>query len=96
MKAAVQMGPDYTVILEVYKNINFEELQNLFDITQKLVHKQGEIINVKMIECASPTWTRSSLAHDQPIKWSKAKVRVYSDPVVCSGKMTESADANRK
>ena len=93
MKAAVHMGPDYIVILEVYTNINFEELQNLFDITQKLVHKQSEIMNVKMIECASPTWSRSSLAHDQP---TKAKVRVYSDPVLCSGKMTEPADANRK
>ena len=47
------MGPDYTEIWEVYKNTNFEELQNLFDITQQLVHKQGEILNVKMIECAS-------------------------------------------
>ena len=67
------MGPDYTEILEVYKNTNFEELQNFFDITQKLVHKQGEMLNVKMIECASPSRTKSSLAHDQAIKWPEAK-----------------------
>ena len=73
MKAAIHMGPDCTEIFEVYKNTNFEELQNLFDITQKLVHKQREILNVRMIECASSSWTRSSLAHDQ------AKVRVSSD-----------------
>ena len=71
MKAAIHMGPDYTENLEIHKNTNFEE----FDITQKLVlFKQGEILNVKTIECASPSWTRSSLAHDQAIKWSKAKV----------------------
>ena len=30
------MGPDETENLEIYKNTNFEELQNLFD-TEKLV-----------------------------------------------------------
>ena len=53
MKAAIHMGPDCTEILEVCKNTNFEELQNLFDITQKLVHKQGEILNVTMTVCIS-------------------------------------------
>ena len=86
MKAAIHMGPDYTEILEVYKNTNFEELQNLFHITQKLVHKQREILNVRMIECASLSWTRSSLAHDQANMWSKAKVRVYSDYFYAWGK----------
>ena len=85
-KAAIHMGPDYIEILEVCKNTNFQELQNLFDITQMLVHKHGEILNVKMIQCASPSWTRCSLAHDQAIKWSKAKVRFYSDTVLCLGK----------
>ena len=63
------MELDYTEIWEVYKKANFEELQNLFDVTQKLV----EILSVKMIECVSPSWTRSSLAYDHAIKWSKAK-----------------------
>ena len=70
MKAAIHMGPEYTENLEIYKNTNFEELQNLFDITQKLVfYKQGRILIVKIIECTSLSWTRSSLAHDQAIKW---------------------------
>ena len=34
MKAATHMGPDYIDNLEIYKNTNFEELQNLFDITE--------------------------------------------------------------
>ena len=96
MKAAIHMGPDCIKILEVCQNTNFEELQNLFDITQKLVHKQREILNVRMIECASPSWTRSSLAQDQAIMWSKAKVRVFSDSVLWLGKMTDPTDANRR
>ena len=48
----LHMGPNYTHNLEIYKNTNFEELQNLFDITQKLVtYKQLKIQNVKTIEC---------------------------------------------
>ena len=57
MKAAIHMGPDYTEILEVYKNTNFEELQILFDTAQQLVRKQGEILKVKMVEGASLSWT---------------------------------------
>ena len=90
------MGPDFSEILEVCQNTNFEDFQNLFDITHKLVHKQGEILNARMIECASPSWTRSSLAQDQAIMWSKAKVRVCSDSVLWLGKMTDPADANRR
>ena len=95
MKAAIHMGPDCAEILEVCKNTNFEELQNLFDITQKLVHKQGEILNVTMTECASLSWTRSSLAHDEAIKCSRQKVRVYLEAVLCNGKMKDPADTNR-
>ena len=79
MKAAIHMGPGYTEILKSTR------LQNLFDITQKLMHKQGEILNVKWFECASLSWTRSSLTHDQAIKWSKEKVRVHADSVLCLG-----------
>ena len=47
VKAAVHLGPNYTEELEVYRNTNFEELQNLFYITQKLiVDHQAEILDV--------------------------------------------------
>ena len=36
------------------------------------------ILNVKMIECASLSWTRSPLTQDQAIKWSMAIVRIQS------------------
>ena len=37
MKAGVHLRPDYTENLEVYNHTNFDEFQNLFNITQKLV-----------------------------------------------------------
>ena len=80
MKAAIHLGPNYLANLEVYKNTNFEEIQCLFNITQKLILEHSEeILNVYTIESASPSWTRSTLAHDQMIQWTKAKVRQVED-----------------
>ena len=62
MKAAVHLGPNYTEILEGYRNTNFEELQNLFDITQKwILEREAEILDVSTIGWTSPLWTRSTL-----------------------------------
>ena len=37
LKASVHLGPNYTEILELYRNTNFEGLKNLFGITQRLI-----------------------------------------------------------
>ena len=69
MKAAIHLGPNYVENLEVYRNTNFEELQHLFDVSQKLIlNHQSEILNVKTIEWTSASWTRSTLSHDQVIR----------------------------
>ena len=74
MKAAVHLGPNYTENLEENDDTNFEEIQNLFDITQKLVSEHSEgILNVKTTESTSPSWTRSTMSHDQVIQWTKHK-----------------------
>ena len=84
MKAAIHLGPNYLANLEVHKNTNFEEIQRIFCITQKLILEHSEeILNVNTIESASPSWARSVLSQDQVIQWAKAKVRVYSDSVLC-------------
>ena len=94
MKAAIHFGPNYLANLEVYKNTNFEEIQSLLKITQKLILEHSEeILNVNTIESTSTSWTRSVLSRDQVIRWSKAKVRVYSDSVLCLGKLNGSKDA---
>ena len=37
MKAAIHRGPKYIEISEENRNTNFEEVQNLFDLTQSLI-----------------------------------------------------------
>ena len=50
MKAAIHLGPNYLVNLEVHENTNFEEIPSLFDLTQKLI-----LENVNSIESTSPS-----------------------------------------
>ena len=42
MKAAIHLGPNYLANLEIYKNTNFEEIQRIFNITQKLISEHSE------------------------------------------------------
>ena len=91
MKAATNLGPNYVANLEVYKNTNFEEIQSLSNVTQKLILEHSEeILNVNTIHSTSPSWTRSVLSHDQVIQWTKAEVLVHFDSVLCLGKMNDS------
>ena len=90
MKAATHLGPNYKDNLEVYKNTNFENIRNWFNTKQKLVLEHSEeILDVNTIESTSHPWTRSTLSHDQVIKWTRAKVHFESDSVLCLGKMYE-------
>ena len=59
------------------------------------MHHQDEILNVTPIERTAPSWTRSTLSHDQVIKWTKAKERVYSDSVLCVGQVLDHSEANQ-
>ena len=87
MKAAIHLGPDDTENFEVYK----------FSIAQKLILDHSEeILNVKPIEGTAPSWTRSTLSHDQETKWTKSKVHVYSDSVLCLEKLSYLSEANRR
>ena len=97
MKTAVHLGPSDTEILEVYRNTNFEELHNLFDVTQRLIlEHQAEILNVSPTDWTALLWTRSRITHDQVITWTKEKVHVYSDSVLCLVKMQEHSEANQR
>ena len=69
----------------------------MFGITQRLILEHpAEILNVPPIDWTAPSWTRSTLTHDQVITWTKAKVRVYSDSILCLEKMQEHSEATEK
>ena len=69
----------------------------MFNITQKLILDQNhEIPNVSAIEWHFILWMRSTLLRDEVIKLAKAKVYVYSDSVLCLGKMQEHSEADER
>ena len=87
MKAAIHLGPDFLENSEVCKNTRVENIENVFNISQKLLREHSEeILNVKILAYQSPSWTRSTLFNDNMIKWATAKVCVYADSVLCVGK----------
>ena len=53
-----------------------------------MIHK-NEIFGISTIECNTVPWMRTTLLHDRAINLSRAKERVYSDSVVCLGKIHE-------
>ena len=96
-KSSVHLGLQYQENLAAYRNTNFEELKTLFDITQRLIVEQSfEILDVSSMIYTFSLWMRSTLCHDQVIKLAKAKVHVYSDSVLCLGKIHDHSEANEK
>ena len=73
-------------------HLNVQELriqffESLFNVTKMLIMDNTEIRNVKCLDCETPSWTRSTLLNDQAVQLAKAKVYVYSDSVLCMGKV---------
>ena len=82
MKAAVHLDPRHTDNGEVCQNSEFEDIESLFNVTTKLVSENSETLNVNSIESTSLSFTRSRLLNDRALKWTKARVHVYSDSVL--------------
>ena len=68
----------------------------MFDISEKLmVGQSDEIIGVTPINWEDSSWKYLSLVSDEEvISLSHAKVHVFSDSVLCLGKMNENPQSN--
>ena len=67
----------------------------MFDISAKLVSEQDEIYGVKTIDWENSPWKYLSLIGDeQVISFQRTKVYVFSDSVLCLGKIHENTQTN--
>ena len=82
--------------LELFKNSEFESIKGLFGITRMMIEGNSEIKNVFTADVASSHWEKPVLPQEQAIKWTKTRVYVYSDSVLCLGKMLSPEDAIKK
>ena len=70
-------------------------MKQMFDISEKLIVGQSdEIYGVKTIYWSAPSWKHLSLTGDEEVvSLSYAKFYVFSDSVLCLGKMNQNPES---
>ena len=71
-------------------------MKQMFDISEKLITEQSdEIYGVNTINWGDSAWKHLSLiGGEEVVSLSRAKVYVFSDSVLCLGKMSENPLSN--
>ena len=88
MNSATFMGNNFQDNQNFIVNTTDLTLKNMFDISAKLVAEQGEISNVDTIRWDKHSWKYLSFFVDEKIiNLLRAKVYVFSDSVLCLGKI---------
>ena len=95
MNAARFMGKNFLDNQNYIKNSTYLTLKNMFDITAKLVNEQEEVVGVDKIYLEKHSWKQLSLIGDETvINLQRAKVYVFSDSVLCLGKIHQHPESN--
>ena len=88
-------GKHYSDNWHSIKNTEDLTMKRMFDISAKLVSEQDEIYGVKTIDWEDYSWKYLSLVGEERIiNLQRTKVYVFSDSVLCLGKMNENTQSN--
>ena len=83
-------------IQSVVKNYESLTLKQMFDVTAQLVNNQEEINGLDKILYGKNSWTRLSLIDDEiVIGLQHTKVYVFSDSVLCLGRVLQNPESNK-
>ena len=90
------MAKNYSDNWHSIKNTEDLPMKQMFDISEKLVSEQSdEIYGVKTINWENSSWKYLSLiGDDQVISLQRTKVYVFSDSVLCLGKINKNPQSN--
>ena len=95
LNAATFVGKNFSTIQSVVKNHESLTLKQMFDVTAQLVSNQEEINCLHKILYGKNSWTRLSLINDEiVINLQSTKVYVFSDSVLCFGKIHQHPECN--
>ena len=95
MNAATFMGKNFLDNQNSFMNSTDLTLKKMFDISAKLVGEQDEIFNVDKIHWEKHSWKHLSLIGDETvINLQRAKVYVFSDSVLCLGRVHQHPTSN--
>ena len=96
LQAAVHLGKDYDANLQFVRNHLGNMMGQLFNETEKLISEQTEITGVHTINFTELTWMPTSLLCKKAYQITNAKTYVFSDSVLCVGKMGDDPIATWK
>ena len=95
LNAVTFMGKNYSTMQNVVKNHESLTLKQMFDVTAQMVHNEEEIYCLDKILYQKNSWTQLSLINDPVIiGLQSAKVYVFSDSVLCLGKVLQHPECN--
>ena len=94
LESSVFMGKNYSDKWHSIKNTKDLTMKQMFDISAKLVSEQDEIYGVKTNDWENSSWKYLSLIGEERINLQRTKVYVFSDSVLCLGKIHENAQPN--
>ena len=95
MESAVFMGKNFQNNQNFIVNTADLTLKQMFDISAKLVTEQDEISGLETIGWEEHSWKYLSLiGGERIINLQRTKVYVFSDSVLCLGKIHQNPDAN--
>ena len=95
MNAATFMGKNFSTVESFVKNYEDLTLKQMFDVTAQLVNDQEEIHGLDKIQWEKDSWKRLSLIGDETvINLQSTKVHVFSDSVLCLGRILQHPDSN--
>ena len=96
LQASVFMVKNHSDNLHSIKNTEDLTMKQMFDTSEKLISEQSdEIYAVNTINWEDSSWKHLSLIGDeQVISLHHTKVYVFSDSVLCLGKVNENPQSN--
>ena len=95
MESAVFMRKNYLNNCQSIANTTDLTLKQMFDISTKLVSEQDEISGLETIGWENHSWKYLSLIGDERIiNLQRTKVCVFSDSVLCFGKILKTPQSN--
>ena len=96
MESAVFMGKNYQNKCQSILNTTDLTLKQKFDVSTKLVSERGEISGLETVGWENHSWKYLSLIGDERIlNLQRTKVYVFSDSVLCVGKILENLPIER-
>ena len=95
LNAVTFMGKNYSTMQNVVQNDENITLKQMFDITAQTIHNDDEIHCLDKVVYQSNSWTKLSLIDDPVIiGLQSTKVYVFSDSVLCLGKVLQHPECN--